>query len=87
MRLFSVFDTYVDSYQIKDAVADLKMGIKGIRSVEVMERVAGEVPRYCVEYDIEDDGAQETIERIRQAGSQYSSYISNHVWGVYKKIG
>ena len=86
MKLFAVFDTYAESYQIKDAISELK-SIKGVKSIEVLERVAGEVPRYCVAYDIEDDGAQETMERIRQAASQYSSYISNHTWGAYKKIG
>jgi len=86
MRLFSVFDTYADSYEVREAVDELR-GIKGVKSVEVLERVAGEVPRYCVAYELEDDGAEETIERIRQAGSHYSSYVSNNAWGAYKKIG
>jgi hypothetical protein len=86
MKLFSVFDTYADSYQIRDAVDELK-SIKGVKSIEVMERVAGEVPRYCVVYDIDDDDGQVTIERIRQALSQYSGYVSNNAWGAYKKMG
>lgn len=86
MKLFSVFDTYADSYEVREAVDELR-AIKGVKSVEVLERVAGEVPRYCVAYELDDDGAEETIERIRQAGSQYSSYVSNSAWGAYKKIG
>ena len=86
MTLFSVFDTYADSYEVRDAVGELK-SIDGVKSIEVMERAAGEVPRYCVAYGIEDDGAEETIEKIRQAVGQYSSYMSNHSWGAYKKIG
>lgn len=85
MKLFSVFDTYAESYQVRDAVQELK-SIKGVKSIEVMERVAGEVPRYCVAYDIDDDDGQETIERIRQTASQYSGYVSNHAWGAYKKM-
>ena len=86
MKLFAVFDTYADSYEVRDAVEELR-SISGVKSVEVLERVAGKVPHYCIAYDIEDDGAQETVERIRQTASQYSSYISNHNWGAYKKIG
>ena len=86
MKLFSVFDTNAASYEVKDAVAELRR-IEGVKSAEVMERAAGEVPRYCVMYDIEDDDAEATIERVRQAGGQYSSYVSNHAWGAYKKIG
>ena len=86
MKLFSVFDTNAESYQVRDAVDELK-SIKGVKSIEVMQRVAGEVPRYCVVYDIDDNDGQETIERIRQAGSRYSEYVSNSAWGAYKKIG
>jgi hypothetical protein len=86
MKLFAVFDTYADSYEVRDAVEELR-SIGGVKSIEVLERVAGEMPQYCIAYDIEDDGAQETMERIRQAVSQYSSYIRNHTWGAYKKIG
>ena len=86
MKLFAVFDTYADSYEIKEALEELR-SIKGVKSIQLMERAAGEVPRYCVAYDIEDIGYQETVEKIRQASGQYSSYISNHTWGAYKEIG
>jgi len=86
MKLFVVFDTDVDSYDIRDAIEELK-NTKGVKSIELMERVAGEVPRYCIAYDIEDDGGQETVERLRQETSQYSQYISNQAWGAYKEIG
>jgi hypothetical protein len=86
MKLFSVFDAYASSYEVRDAVAELK-NVKGVKSAEVMERAAGEAPRYCVEYNIEDEGAEDTIARLRKAADQYSSYISNHSWGAYKKIG
>ena len=85
MKHFSVFNTYASSHDVKGAVAELTR-IEGVKSAEVMERVAGKVPRYCVEYDIEDDGAEDTIARLRQAASQYSSYVSNHAWGTYKEI-
>lgn len=77
---------YADSYEVREAVDELR-GIRGVKSVEMLERVAGEVPRYCVAYELEDDRAEETIERVRQVGSQYSSYVSNNAWGAYKKIG
>lgn len=77
---------YADSYEVREAVDELR-GIKGVKSVEMLERVAGEVPRYCVAYELEDDRAEETIERVRQMGRQYSSYVSNNAWGAYKKIG
>ncbi|MFC1714299.1 hypothetical protein ACFL6S_11580 [Candidatus Poribacteria bacterium] len=86
MKLFSVFDTYASSYEVKDAIAELQ-SIKGVNSIEAMERVAGEVPRYCLAYDIDNTDAEKTIERIRQAASEYSSYVSNSAWGAYKKIG
>ena len=86
MKLFSVFDTYASSYDVKDAIAELK-NIKGVKSIEIMERVVGEAPRYCVAYDIDDDDSEGTIKRIRQATGQYSSYVSNSAWGAYKKIG
>ena len=86
MKVISVFDTYADSHQVKEAISGLK-GIKGIKSIEVMERTSGEVPRYCIIYDIDDEDAEDTIQRVKWAGEQYSSYVSNNHSGAYKKIG
>ena len=86
MKLFVVLDAYVDSYQLSGGVWEFK-SIKGVKSVEALEKVAGEVPRYCLAFDIEDDGAKETGEKLKATLGQYSSYMSNVAWGAYKKIG
>jgi len=86
MRVFVVFNTYVDSYEVTGRIGELK-GISGVRSVEALERVAGEVPRYCLAFDIEDEVAEETGAKLKETLDQYSSYMSNVTWGAYRKIG
>lgn len=86
MKVFTIFDSSAGTYQVKEAIEDFK-SIKGVKSIEIMEKVAGEVPRYNVAYEIEDDGAEETGEALKQAISQYSQYMSNLAWGAYKNIG
>ena len=85
MKVFVIFDAYVDSYQVNDRMAELE-NINGVNSAKALERVSGEVPRYCLEIDIEDEGAQETGEKLKSALGQYSSYMSNVAWGAYKKL-
>jgi len=86
MKVFVVFDSYADSYQVSGRIGELK-GISGVKSVEALERARGEVPRYCLAFEIEDEGAQETGGRLKEVLGQYSSYMSNVAWGAYKKIG
>lgn len=86
MKVFVVFDTSAESYQIKEVLSDMK-SINGVNSIDLLERVAGEVPRYCITYDIEDDGTKETGEALKKAMSQYLQYMSNLAWGAYKNIG
>ncbi len=86
MRVYIIFDAYVDSYDVSDRIPELK-SIDGVNSVEALERVAGEVPRYCLAFEIDDDKGQETGARIKSTLDQYSSYMSNVAWGAYKKIG
>jgi len=86
MKVFVVFNAYVGSYEVSGRIGELK-SIDGVKSVEAMERVAGEVPRYCLAFEIDDETAQKTGEKLKQTLGQYSSYMSNVVWGAYKKIG
>jgi hypothetical protein len=63
------------------------MSIDGVESVEALEKVAGEVPRYLLAFEIDDDKAQATGEKLKSVIGQYSSYMSKMAWGAYKKIG
>lgn len=85
MKVFVVFNSYSSSYEVSDAAAGLK-NISGVNSVETMEKVAGEVPKYCISLDIDDATAEETGAKLKAAIGQYSSYMSNMAWGAYKKI-
>jgi len=85
MKVFVVFDAYVDGYQVNDRMAELE-SISGVNSARALERTAGEVPRYLLEIDMEDEYAQETGQKLKAALGQYSSYMSNVAWGAYKKI-
>ena len=85
MKVFVVFDADASSYDISDGAAGLT-SISGVNSVVAMEKVAGEVPRYCIEIEIADEDAEATGARLRDAFGMYSSYMSNMGWGVYKKI-
>ena len=85
MKIFVVFDAYASSYDVSDAAAGLK-SISGVNSVTTMEKVAGEVPRYCIEVDIEDENAEATGAKLREAFGEYSSYMTNVAWGAYKKV-
>jgi hypothetical protein len=85
MKAFAVFDTPAESYQIREALLEMK-SINGVNSIDLLKRVAGEVPQYCITCDIDDDGAEETGEALLKAINQYSQHISNFAWGAYKKI-
>ena len=86
MRAYIIFDAYVDSYDVSDRIPELK-SIDGVESVEALERVAGEVPRYCLAFELDDDKAQDAGAKLKSTLDQYSSYMSNVAWGAYKKIG
>jgi len=86
MKAFIIFDSHVEKYDVTDRIPELK-GISGVTSVELLERVAGEVPRYCLEFEIDDDSAQETGAKLKSVLDEYSSYMSNVAWGAYNKIG
>ena len=86
MKVFAVFDTPAEGYQIREALSEMK-SIKGVNSIDLLERVAGEVPNYCVTCDLDDDGAEETGAALLKAINQYSQQISNLAWGAYKNIG
>ena len=86
MKIYVIFNAYsASSYDVSDAAAGLK-NISGVNSVTTMERVAGEVPRYCIEVDIADENAEATGAKLKEAFGRYSSYMSNVAWGAYKKI-
>jgi hypothetical protein len=85
MKIFAVFNAYASSYEVSGEA--VKLGdISGVNSVEVLEKVAGEVPRYCIALDVDDATAQETGDKLKAALGQYSSYMTNVAWGAYKKI-
>ena len=86
MKAFIIFDAYVDGYQVSDRIPEL-MSIDGVESVEALERLAGEAPRYLLAFEINDDKAQEAGEKLKSVLNQYSSYMHNVGWGAYKKIG
>jgi hypothetical protein len=86
MKIYVVFDAYAESYQVSDRAAELSK-INGVISIETMERVAGKVPRYCLAIEIENENAQETGDQLKRALGEYSSYMSNVVWGAFRKIG
>ncbi len=85
MKIFVVFDSYANSYDVSDAAAGMK-NISGVNSVATMEKVAGEVPKYCIEIDIEDENSEATGAKLKEAFGEYSSYMTNVAWGAYKKI-
>lgn len=86
MKVFFVFDTHVDSYEVSSRAGAWK-NIDGVKSVEALERVEGQMARYAFSLDVEDDKVQEIESRIKTSMDQYASYISNASWGAYKKIG
>jgi len=85
MKLFIVFDASASGYEVSGEAANLG-SISGVKSVATLEAVAGEVPRYCIQLKIEDENAEATGAKVKEALSQYSSYMSNVAWGAYKKI-
>ena len=85
MKVFIVFNANASSYEVSDGAARL-VDISGVNSVETLEKVAGEVPRYCIALDIADATAEETGGRVKAALDPYRSYMSDMIWGAYKKI-
>ena len=90
IRVLCAFDVYVDGQEIsgeliKPEVAKLT-AISGINSAELLERVAGEVPRYCIALDVDDVADPEVGEKLMAMLDYYSSDMANVTWGAYSKI-
>lgn len=76
MKLFVQFDASVSSYEIKNELS-MVSSWAGIKSVQLLEKVSGEAPRYCAEVDVADDQVQALRDRLRGLESQYSGYVFN----------
>jgi len=86
MKLHFVFDASVETYQITDRLGG-SLSIDGISSVELFEKIEGEVPRYCLVYEIDDSKAESAKSSLKSGLSRYSSYLSNTSWCSYKSLG
>jgi hypothetical protein len=90
MKVFAVFNAHSGGQEVNGEIvkaeAKEQLDISGVNSVEVLERVAGEVPRYCIVLDIDDATAQETGEKLLAALGQSSPYMTNVAWGAYKNV-
>ncbi len=85
MKTMLMFDASASSYEIKSELYVLK-NIEGVQSVEVLERIGGEAPRYCVEVVADDDKAELLAQRSQSLRAQYAGYISNAREISYKTV-
>jgi hypothetical protein len=76
MKVFVQFDASVSSYEIKNELS-MASSWSGVKSLQLLEKVSGEAPRYCVEVDVADDQLQAFRDRIGGLKSQYSGYVYN----------
>jgi hypothetical protein len=76
MKVLVQFDASVSSYEIRNELSSVSSW-SGIGNVKLLERISGEVPRYCVEAEVADDQAQGFHDRLGALTSRYSGYVYN----------
>ena len=76
MKLLFQFDASASSYEIKSALS-MMSSWTGVRSVQLLEKVSGDAPRYCVEVEVADDQVQGVRDRARGLQAQYSGNVYN----------
>jgi hypothetical protein len=76
MRLLFQFDASASSYEIRGELAAVSSW-SGVKKVELLEKVSGDAPRYCVEVEVADDQAQAVRDRARGIQGQNSGYVYN----------
>jgi hypothetical protein len=85
MRGIVQFEANIDSYTLTSN-AGVVSSIEGVRSLEILERSSGQMPRYCLLVDIDDEKAQEIEAKLKELLGQYSDFLNQVSFGVYKKL-
>lgn len=76
MKLLVQFDASASSYEIRTELS-VATSWTGVASVELLEKVAGDIPRYCAVLDVADDRLEDIRSRVRGLASQYAGYAYN----------
>ncbi len=85
MRGIVQFEANVDSYALTSN-AGVVSSIEGVQSLEILERSSGQMPRYCLILEVEDERAEEIETRLRDLLGQYSGFLSQVSLALYKKL-
>jgi hypothetical protein len=85
MKVLFQFDASASSYEIRGELAAVSSW-SGVKKVELLEKVSGDVPRYCVEVEVADDQAQALRDRTHGMQSQYSGYVYSMKEIAYRSV-
>ena len=85
MRGIVQFEANIDSYTLTTN-AGVVSSIEGVQSLEILERSSGQMPRYCLVLEVEDERAEEIETRLKDLLGQYSGFLSQVSLGLYKKL-
>ena len=85
MRGIVQFEANIDSYTLTTN-AGVVSSIEGVQSLEILERSSGQMPRYCLILEVEDERAEEIETRLKDLLGQYSGFLSQVSLGLYKKL-
>lgn len=76
MKLLVQFDASASSYDIRNELS-AATSWPGVASIELLEKVAGDVPRWCAALEVADDRLEDVRSRVRSLASQYAGYAYN----------
>ncbi len=76
MKVLVQFDASVSTYDIKQELT-MFSSWPGVKSAALLEKVSGEAPRFCLEFEVADEQAEGFTQRSGALRSQYSAYVYN----------
>jgi len=85
MKLFVQFDASASSYDIRNELS-AAASWPGVAAIELLEKAAGDVPRWCAALEVADDRLDEVRSRARGLASQYAGYAFNVKELAYRRV-
>ena len=85
MKVFAYFNAYASDYQIKGELSQLG-SLPGVNSYELLGKVSGDAPNFCLVLDVADDQASAIEARMKQISANYSGEVSKTSITVYKVV-
>ncbi len=76
MKVLFQFDASASGYEVRQQLS-MVSSWTGVAAAELLEKVSGDAPQFCLEVDVADQHAEGFRERAKALQSQFSGYVYN----------